>query len=129
MAHISPFLSVDSSWEKALHSIQASLSQAGFSTVQTFNLQAAQLSSQESGCLTHESEECDCQLVILLVYGEPAEPATLVLHGNHAKTWLSIPESALLVPNTGLIGAIQKALVPAESLRSKQSPKLQGLGY
>jgi hypothetical protein len=125
MAHISPFLSIDSSWEKALHSIQASLSQAGFSIVQTFNLHAAQRSSQGRGCPTHGTETCDCQLVIFLVYGEPAEPATLMLHGNHAKTWLSIPESAPLVPNPGLIDAFRKALDPTNSLRNKQSPKFQ----
>lgn len=124
MAHISPFLSVDACWEKALHSIQTSLSQAGFSTVQTFNLQAARLSLQKSDCPTHGTEACDCQLVVFLVYGEPAEPATLMLHGNQTKTWLSIPESAPPVPNPGLIGAIRKALDPAELVLNKQSPKI-----
>lgn len=125
MGHISPFLSIDSSWENALQSIQTRLSRAGFSTVQTFNLHAVRVSSQENGCPTHATEECDCQLVVLLVYGEPAEPATLVLHGNHAKTWLSIPESAVPLPNTGLIGAIRKALDSSEPRRHEHSPKVQ----
>lgn len=68
MGHISPSLSIDSSWENALQSIQTRLSQAGFSTVQTFNLHAVRASSQESGCPIHATEECDCQLVVLLDY-------------------------------------------------------------
>jgi hypothetical protein len=125
MAHISPFLSIDSSWEKALHSIQASLSEAGFSTVQTFNLHATQRSSQGCGCPIHGTEQCDCQMIVLLVYGEPAEPATLMLHGNHTKTWLSIPESAPPVSNPGLIDTIRKVLDSSESPRNKQSPRIQ----
>jgi hypothetical protein len=29
-------------------------------------------------------------MVVVLVYGKAAEPATLILHGNDGQTWVSI---------------------------------------
>ncbi len=49
-------------------------------------------------------------MVVLLVYGERAEPATLVLHGNHAKTWLSLVHTATQPTDPGLRERIETAL-------------------
>jgi len=49
-------------------------------------------------------------MIVLLVYGEWAEPATLILHGNNGKTWISVTEDLLpRTPNT-LTAAIWHAL-------------------
>lgn len=41
-------------------------------------------------CAKHGTAECDCQMVVMLVYGEASSPATLVAHGHDGRTWLSL---------------------------------------
>jgi hypothetical protein len=55
-------------------------------------------------------------MVVLLVYGNMEEPATLILHGNDGTTWLSITVSAK--PGTGLDEQIRQALETAEPTNS-----------
>ena len=90
MTTLSPFLSIDSSCEQALQMTKTQLSEAGLSAVQTFNLSTARLGLHNCCCPNHGTEACDCQMIVLLVYGEVAEPATLILHGNDGQTWISL---------------------------------------
>jgi hypothetical protein len=110
MTMLSPFLSIDSSCDQALRLAKAKLSQKGFSAVQTFDLNTARLGMQDCGCPNHGTGVCDCQMIVLLVYGEAPEPATLILHGNDGKTWISIADTHLPQGNAKLIAAIQQAL-------------------
>lgn len=110
MTALSPFLSVDSSCDQALPMTQDLLSQAGLSTVQTFNLNTARLGAHRCDCPNHGTEECDCQMIVLLVYGESAEPASLILHGSEGKTWISIADPALQTVDMGLISKIRHSL-------------------
>jgi hypothetical protein len=94
MTMLSPFLSIDSSCDQALQATKTNLSRAGLSAVQTFNLNTARLVLHDCCCPNHGTEACDCQMIVLLVYGEAPEPATLILHGNNGQTWISIVDSA-----------------------------------
>jgi len=49
-------------------------------------------------------------MIVLLVYGDSAEPATLILHGNNGKTWISLADTALQIAETRLITKIRQAL-------------------
>lgn len=49
-------------------------------------------------------------MVVLLVYGEAAEPATLILHGNDAQAWFSIVDNSGQHADAKLAAAIQQAL-------------------
>ena len=49
-------------------------------------------------------------MIVLLVYGEVAEPATLILHGNDGKTWVSIADLTLCRTGNPLITDIRQAL-------------------
>ena len=95
MTILSPFLSVDYSCALALQMTKTILSHAGLTTVQTFDLTTARLGLHHCDCPNHGTETCDCEMVVLLVYGEPPEPATLILHGNGGKTWVSITDNAV----------------------------------
>jgi hypothetical protein len=110
MAMLSPFLSIDCSCDQMLQATKDKLSQAGLSAVQTFNLTTARLGLHDCGCPNHGTEACDCQMIVLLVYGEVPEPATLILHGNDGKTWISIADNMLQRADTKLIMRIQHAL-------------------
>ncbi len=108
--NISPFLSVNHSCDEALQWTKIQLLQAGLRPIQTFDLHTAQVGLHNCPCPNHGTTECDCQMVILLVYGKAAEPATLILHGNDGQTWLSIADDPRQRADAKLITAIQQAL-------------------
>jgi len=108
--NISPFLSVNHSCDQALRWTKEQLSQAGLRPVQTFDLYTARAGSHECPCPNHGTNECDCQLVIMLVYGKAEEPATLILHGNDGQTWLSIADDPRQRSDTKLPAEIRQAL-------------------
>ncbi len=110
MTALSPFLSIDSSCDQALQITKTKLAQAGLRAVQTFNLNTARLGLHNCSCPNHGTEECDCQMIVLLIYGESAEPATLILHGNDGKTWISVTDDPLHPTPKNLTMNIQQAL-------------------
>jgi hypothetical protein len=88
--NISPFLSVGHSCDETLQWARKQLSQAHLHAVQTFDLNAARLGLPDCSCPSHGTGACDCQMVVLLVYGTAQEPVTLILHGSDGQTWLSM---------------------------------------
>jgi len=106
----SPFLSINHPCNEALQWTKNQLSQAGLRAVQTFDLHTARLSMHDCPCPNHGTDMCDCQMVVLLVYGKDAEPATLILHGNDGQTWVSIANDSQQRANAKLINSIQQAI-------------------
>src|SRR5215211_5399206 len=115
--NISPFLTVNHTCDQALQWVNQRLLKAGLRGVQTFDLQTARAASHDCECPNHGTEQCDCQMVVLLVYGSMEEPATLILHGNDGKTWLSITASAK--SGSSLANQIQQALAIHETTALK----------
>jgi hypothetical protein len=110
MTTLSPFLLIHSSCDQALQLTKTQLSEAGLSAVQTFNLNNARLGSHNCCCPNHGREACDCQMIVLLVYGDVAEPATLILHGNNGQTWISVADSPSQHGDPKLVTRIRRVL-------------------
>jgi len=110
MNTLSPFLSISSPCDEALKITKRQLSQAGLRPVQTFDLHAARLGLDDCPCPNHGTDKCDCQMIVLLVYGEKAEPITLILHGNDGQTWVSAAESPSQRADKKLITSIRQVL-------------------
>jgi len=89
MSTLLPFLTLSENCKQVDGWVRARLSRASLRVVQTFDLQIARLAHPDCSCPHHGTEQCNCQLVILLIYGKQEEPATLVIHGQDEKTWLS----------------------------------------
>lgn len=115
MTTLSPFLSIDSSCDQALQMTKTQLLEAGLSAVQTFNLNTARLGLHNCCCPNHGTEACDCQMIVLLVYGDMAEPVTLILHGNDGQTWISIADSASQRGDPKLVTRIRRVLENVET--------------
>jgi hypothetical protein len=49
-------------------------------------------------------------MIVLLVYGEAAEPATLILHGNNGQTWVSVTDDPAQRTDKKLITSIRHVL-------------------
>jgi hypothetical protein len=108
--NISPFLSTDCPCGHALPKVNQQLKDAGLRTVQTFDLHSAMSGMHGCSCPNHGTEECDCQMVVLLVYGGAMEPETLILHGDSHRTWISLADTVLQNRDPQLQITIQKAL-------------------
>lgn len=108
--NISPFLSVNHSCDKTLQWVTEHLLHADLRTVQTFDLHTARLALHDCPCPNHGTDECDCQMMVVLVYGKTGEPVTLILHGNDGLTWLSIADNPRQRSDTKLSTEIKQAL-------------------
>lgn len=120
MNTLSPFLSIPSPCEEVLQATKKQLARAGLRPVQTFDLHAARLGLHDCSCPHHGTEDCDCQMIVLLVYGEAPEPITLILHGNDGQTWLSVTDSPLQRTDKKLMASIRQALESGTSARSSK---------
>ena len=104
------FLTVDLPCEVALQTAKKKLSQAGLRALQTFDLHTARHIQQDCPCPNHGTADCDCQMVVLMVYGEAAEPATLILHGSDGQTRFSIADDPSQRADRKLVASIREAL-------------------
>ena len=107
---LSPFLTLNSSCDDALQCVKKQLFKAGLRPMQTFDLQTARHALEDYPCPYHGKSECDCQMVVLLVYGKVGEPVTLILHGNEGQTRLSLASNSLQGADTSIRAVIEKAL-------------------
>ena len=110
MSVLSPFLSMNCSCDETLQRLKERLSVAGLRMLRTFDLHDARLGAAECSCPHHGTSECDCQMVVLLIYGEAIEPATLILHGNENQTWLSFAETSSQHADPALQSSVEQAL-------------------
>ncbi len=82
--------SLDCSCAQALASISGALTRRGLRLLQTFDLQDARLSNSAYTCPRHGGASCDCQMLVLLVYGEGTAPTAMMLHGSDGQTHVSL---------------------------------------
>ncbi len=83
---------VNAACREAALRVRRSLERVGLRTLETFDLQTARSSGAACACPHHGMAECDCQMVVLMVYGEGTAPIALVLHGSDGHTWISLPD-------------------------------------
>ena len=110
MSALPPLFTLELTCEESLVWLKRRLPGAGLHLVQTFDLQAARLTLDDCPCPHHGTSHCDCQMVVLLIYGSAPEPATLILHGNDGQTWLSLVNTLTQHPDPLLRSTIEQAL-------------------
>lgn len=107
MMHATPLLTLDLTCEQALEMVAARLQAVGLQVLRTFDLRSTQSFADGCPCPHHGTEACNCQMVVVLVYGA-GEPLTLILHGYDAHTWLSLA-------GTGAAGAFIQNILNVEA--------------
>lgn len=112
MSSLMPFLVLDKTCDQVLTWVEQQLASADFRTVPTFDLQVARLAHPDCTCPYHGTGECNCQMVVLLVYRKQEEPATLVVHGQEDRSWISLAVPVDRRTNQHLELAIRRALTP-----------------
>jgi len=112
MSALIPFLVLDQTCDQVLAWVKQQLPSAGLRVVQTFDLQVARLAHPDCPCPHHGTNDCNCQMVVLLVYRKQDDPATLVIHGQDGRTWVSLVGPVGKRANQHLETAIRRALIP-----------------
>lgn len=112
MSALIPFLALDQPCEQVQTWINEKLTSAGFRVVRTFDLQVARLAHPDCPCPNHGTAHCNCQMIVLLVYRNQDEPATLIIHGQDGKTWISLASPAEKRSSQHLEASVRHVLMP-----------------
>ena len=112
MSTLMPFLVLDQTSDLVLNWVNQQLITAGFRVVQSFDLQVARLAHPDCPCPHHGTNDCNCQMVVLLVYGKQDNPATLVIHGQDGRSWVSLAGPVGKRFNQHLEVVVRRALIP-----------------
>ncbi len=62
----------------------------GYLVLESFDLQSAREAHSECSCPHHGTEKCNCQFVVLLVYGVDPNPSTITIHSSDQRTELTV---------------------------------------
>lgn len=89
----------------------AALQQCGLRVMRSFDLRAAQTKTASCVCQRQLLSLCDCQLVVLLVYGRAPEPLTVVVSGHGDQTDIGIASDTFVHPDPQLTREVLEALV------------------
>ena len=108
----SPFLVLKKDCSEAVQWISDHLNQSGLQVVQTFDQHTTRFDHSLCSCPHHGTEQCDCQMVVLLVYDNGFPPVSVVAHGHDGQTWFMLVDSPQQSIHSGLDAAIQDALAP-----------------
>jgi hypothetical protein len=107
-----PLLYLRQSCEDAIPYFVNRMNQAGLYVIRTFDLHETHMVESICSCPHHGTAQCDCQMVVLLVYGKDNKPASLVVHGHNGQTWFSLVEFLGSI-NTPLESQICSILTPS----------------
>lgn len=107
-----PFLFVNKACDEAVAEAVQQLVSANLQVLRTFDFHNSPSTFTQCTCPNHGTEQCDCQLVVLLVYRDKLPPTSLVAHGHDGKTWFALVDSPEQRAAPRSIAAIRQALVP-----------------
>jgi hypothetical protein len=95
------------------------LEQSGLQVIRSFDLKVARSTHVGCTCPHHGTQQCDCQMVVLLVYEQEGSPITLVAHGHDGQTHIALVDTPEQRPDPLLVDAILRAIRPSGEQRRK----------
>jgi len=110
MYQSTPLTAVYCDCQGAITQITQALVAVGLHVVCSFDLQAARDAHTNCTCPHHGTAQCDCQMVVLLVYDRSSQPVTLVAHGHDRETHLAYVDHPDQHPDPQLIAKIRSRL-------------------
>jgi len=116
MLNFTPLLTLAQNHEEALSDVTLSLQSNGLQVVRSFDLQSACASYPGQLCPHHLEDVCDCQLVVLLIYGGVSQPISLIAHSNDGVTQIGLGQFPNEKPNPLLESRITAVLNAAQTI-------------
>jgi hypothetical protein len=114
MSDNSPFLTLERPCDAAVEWLTDRFSQAGLRVMRTFDLQVARHAQVICPCPHHGTEQCDCQMVVLLIYASNQQPMTIIAHGYNNRTWFSVVDTPQQRADPHLEGTIRRLFASSE---------------
>ncbi|OGC77037.1 MAG: hypothetical protein A2Z27_03390 [candidate division Zixibacteria bacterium RBG_16_50_21] len=118
MSYSNPFLILEQPCNEAIAWVVDQVGGVGLQVVRTFDLQAARHDPADCPCPHHGTDQCDCQMVVLLVYGDEYQPVSLIAHSYDGRTWFSLVDTPQQRADPHLERTIRQAL-PVEIIPPK----------
>jgi len=112
MSDSTPFLILEQPCDNAIDWVTRQIRSVDLQVVRTFDLHVARHTHANCPCPHHGTDQCDCQMVVLLVYGSDRQPVSIVAHGHNGQTWFSVVDTPQQRADPRLEAAIRLALVP-----------------
>jgi hypothetical protein len=109
---MTPFLKLNEPGGEAVTRVKAALEDAALRIMVSFDSSLTRKADTPLFCPHHGTNTCDCQVVILLVYGHDSQPATLLAHGQDGETWISLVNTPGQRAGKCLQDRIREALAP-----------------
>lgn len=106
--------------ETAAQNVTAILSRQGHRVLRSFDLRSALTAHPESVCPCHGTSPCNCQFVVLLVYGRTTRPVVVIAHGHDQETSLQLVSDPQDRPDPTLTGEVMTAIVETALMRNGQ---------
>lgn len=116
MAQTYSLLTLKSNGQMAIEKLTDCLEQAGLLVIRSFDLKTVRSVQLGCSCPHHGTDQCDCQMVVLLVYDQTTTPVTLIFHGHDGRSQLTLVNTSEPRPSDGLIYKIMAA-IPLSSLK------------
>ena len=116
-----PLIKLNSTGDEAVSRITDVLHDSSLRVMMSFDSQLTRTSATPAACPHHGTTACDCQIVILLVYDEDGQPATLLAHGQDGETWISLVVAPGQRPDAHLESKIKQAISPLPEFEARAS--------
>jgi hypothetical protein len=113
MYQTSAIITLQADSQTAIEQSMQRLNLAGLQVMRSFDLRVARAAHVGCNCPHHGTDQCDCQMVVLLVYDQDSPPATLVVHGHDGETQFALVDTPEQHPAPELINTIVHSITPA----------------
>lgn len=105
-----PLISLAENSEAAVSTVTGRLTASGLGVVRSFDLRSACAAYPNQACPHHGQSECDCQLVVLLVFDPLEQPASVILHTCNGETQVGLAASPIQQPSPRFEKRLRKIL-------------------
>lgn len=109
-----PLVTLQTDWDKALSHATRILEEKGLQVLRSFDLQVARSVHADCSCPHHGTEQCDCRMVVLLVYVQGKPPVTLVVHGHDGQVSFVLLDSPQQGSDQQVAMSVRKQLAPED---------------
>jgi hypothetical protein len=114
------FLVMNQSCNQAVEWVDQKLQSAGLRMLRTFDLKGARTTHLDCPCPHHGTDQCDCQMVVLLVYSGNRQPVSLIAQGRGDQTWFYVVNTPQQRPDPRVETSIRQALIPPVMITNRE---------